>query len=202
MQKENVVLMKMARESLKGKWGLAIGTFLVYGIIIGIIQGVANVYPISGLITLLIAGPFGLGATIFALKLSRNEDARLEQIFHGFNNFGLALGTYLLVLLFTFLWMLLLIIPGIIAALSYSMAFFIIADNKSIGAMEAIDLSKKMMYGYKWKLFCMGIRFFLWSLLCILTLGIGFLWLIPYMYVSYAKFYEDIKENQNNIIEE
>ncbi|MDB4205260.1 DUF975 family protein [Polaribacter sp.] len=62
-------------------------------------------------------------------------------------------------LLFTFLWTLLLIIPGIIAVLSYSMTFYILADNNSIGAMEAIDKSKKMMDGYKWKYFCLGLRF-------------------------------------------
>ena len=98
-------------------------------------------------------------------------------------------------LLFTFLWTLLLIIPGIIAVLSYSMTFYILADDNSIGAMEAIDKSKKMMDGYKWKYFCLGLRFIGWSLLCILTLGIGFLWLLPYMQVSVVKFYDDIKEN-------
>jgi uncharacterized membrane protein len=99
--------------------------------------------------------------------------------------------------LFVFLWSLLLIIPGIIAALSYAMAFYILADDKekTVKAMEAIDKSKVMMYGYNWKLFCLGLRFFLLSLLCILTLGIGFLWLMPYMQVSLAKFYDDVKAN-------
>jgi uncharacterized membrane protein len=91
--------------------------------------------------------------------------------------------------------MLLLIIPGIIAALSYSMTFFIIADDESIEPMEALKKSKKMMEGYKLKLFYLSIRFFGLALLCILTLGIGFLWLIPYTYVTMAKFYDDIKDN-------
>jgi uncharacterized membrane protein len=137
-----------------------------------------------------------LGISIFSLSISRNQEARLEQIFDGFNNFGTALGAYLLMILFIILWMLLLIIPGIIAALSYSMTFYILADDKTIPAMDAIDKSKAMMDGYKWKLFCMGLRFFLLALLCILTLGIGFLWLFPYMQVSAAKFYDDIKGNQ------
>ena len=88
--------------------------------------------------------------------------------------------------------MLLLIIPGIIAALSYAMTYYIIVDNESIGALEAIRQSKEMMRGNKWKLFCLGLRFFGWSLLCLLTLGIGYLWLIPYMAISFAKFYGDI----------
>jgi uncharacterized membrane protein len=190
MKTENVVLMQMARESLKGKWGLAIGTFLLYMLISVVLQMI----PILGIIaSLVITGPFALGLTYFTLSISRNQDAKLEQIFQGFNNFGTALGAYLLMALFIILWTLLLIVPGIIAAISYSMTFYIIADDNSIGAMDAIDKSKKMMYGYKWKYFCLCLRFLGWALLCILTLGIGFLWLMPYMQVSMAKFYDDVK---------
>jgi len=193
MKTENLVLMQMARKSLKDKWGLAIGTFVVYMLIIGAIQTTTEFFPLVSLLLLAICGPMALGIAIFSINISRNQDAKLEQIFQGFNNFGTSTGAYLLMLLFTFLWTLLLIIPGIIAVLSYSMTFYILADDNSIGAMEAIDKSKKMMDGYKWKYFCLGLRFIGWSLLCILTLGIGFLWLLPYMQVSMVKFYDDIK---------
>ena len=192
MKTENVVLMQMARESLVGKWGLAIGTFVLYSLIAGSIQSI----PIVGVITsIIISGPFEIGIAFFSLSISRNQDAKLEQIFQGFKNFGTALGAYLLRSLFIFLWTLLLIIPGIIAAISYSMTFYILADDNSIGAMDAIDKSKKMMDGYKWKCFCLGLEFLGWALLCILTLGIGLLWLIPYYHVSMAKFYDDLKAN-------
>ena len=192
MKTENVVLMQMARESLKGKWGLAIGPLVVYIIISVALQIIPYVGPIASLI---ISGPFALGLSYFSLSISRNQNAKLEQIFQGFNNFGTALGAYLLMLLFIILWALLLIIPGIIAAISYSMTFYILADDHSIGAMEAIDKSKKMMDGYKLKYFYLLLRFFGLGLLCILTLGIGFLWLMPYMQVSMAKFYDDVKAN-------
>jgi uncharacterized membrane protein len=200
MNTENVELMKMARESLKGKWGLAIGTYVVYIIIISVIQITSRFIPFVGLLSLIVVGPLVVGLAIFSLSLSRNQDAKLEQIFEGFNRFGTCLGAYLLMVLFIILWMLLLIIPGFIAALSYSMTFYILADDNSIGAMEAIDKSKKIMDGNKWKLFCLQLRFLGWALLCILTLGIGFLWLMPYMQLSLAKFYDDIKEN--SIIDE
>ena len=196
MNTTNVVLMKMARESLKDKWGIAIATFLIYALIIGIVQGSAETYPFVNLILLLISGPLSLGITKFTINISRNQEARIEQLFDGFSNFGTSTGAYLLTVLFTLLWTLLLIIPGIIAALSYSMTFYIIADDDSIGAMDAIDKSKKMMYGHKWKYFRLLLRIVGLSLLCILTLGIGFLWLLPYAQVSTAKFYEDIKEPQ------
>ena len=187
---------------------LTIGIFLVYQIIIGSLQsgyryrstdemnqGFSYTYSLGSIIYLLIAGPLALGISIFSLNIARNTEARFEQIFDGFRNFKISFVAYLLTILFIFLWSLLLIIPGIIAALSYAMTFYIIADDESIEPMAAIDKSKKMMYGYKWQLFFLGLRFFGLALLCILTLGIGFLWLIPYMNITVAKFYDDIKYN-------
>ena len=190
MVKENKELMAEARESLSGNWGLAIATFLVYGIIISIFQVIPTV---GSVLALFIAGPVLVGVSMFSLSLSRGESARLEQIFEGFKNYGTVLGAYLLMVLFIFLWMLLLIIPGIIAAIAYSQTFYILAEDDTIGSMDALKKSKEMMDGYKWKYFCLGLRFIGWALLCILTLGIGFLWLSPYIQISYAKFYEDIK---------
>jgi uncharacterized membrane protein len=134
-----------------------------------------------------------LGAAMFSLSMSRGKEARLEQIFEGFNRFGTALGAYLLMMIYVLLWTLLLIVPGIIAALGYSMTFYIIADDSSIKAEDALRKSKTMMDGFKLKLFYLHLRFFLLALLCILTLGIGFLWLIPYFHITMAKFYDDVK---------
>ena len=190
MKTPNAELMRMARESLKGKWGIAIGALITYMVVLVAIQ----IVPIAGILaTLIITGPMIVGMAIFVLSISRNQDTRFELIFEGFNNFANALGTFLLALLFIILWSLLLVIPGIIAAHSYALTFFIVADDKNIKANDAINLSKKMMDGYKWKLFCLMCRFIGWGLLCLLTAGIGFLWLIPYMYVSFAKFYDDVR---------
>ncbi len=191
MKTQNSVLMEQARESLSGKWGLAAGTYLVYFLIITIAQYVPKV---GGLIYLIVGGPLSLGLAIFILSLSRKQNPRLEDIFEGFKSFGTSLVAYLLMIIFIALWLLLLIVPGLIAFLSYSMTFFIIAEDKNIGARDAIKKSKEMMRGYKWKLFCMHCRFIGWALLSILTLGIGWLWLAPYMQVSLAKFYEDLKQ--------
>lgn len=190
MQTENSVLMQKARETLRGNWGLAIGTFVVYIIAVCILSVIPFLGPI---LSLIVGGPLQLGFIIFFLSLSRGNDARMEQIFEGFRHFGTAFGAYLLVAIFTILWLLLLIIPGIIAAISYSMTFYIIADDRTITPMDAISKSKKMMSGYKWKYFCLCCRFIGWAILCIFTLGIGVLWLVPYIQVSSAKFYDDIK---------
>ena len=199
MSTSNSELMKNAEESLSGKWGLAVGTFFVIIAINIAIQMMSEISSIASLISIIISGPLTLGIAIFSLNISRGNELNSNQIFDGFKNFGNSIGAYLLMLIFVLLWSLLLIIPGIIAALSYAMTFYIMADNEDISPMDAIDESKRLMDGSKWKLFEMYIRFFGWSILCILTLGIGFLWFIPYMYVSLAKFYDDLKKNDNNI---
>jgi len=185
MNTENKTLMQAARTSLENKWGLAIVTFLIYKIIVSI----------SSYAAIIIAGPFSLGVALFSLNISRDKEIKFEQIFDGFKRFGDSLIAYLLILVHVILWTLLLIVPGVIKAISYSMTYFIMIDEPSLKPKEAMDKSEQMMNGFKMKYFRILLRFSGWSLVCILTLGIGFLWLIPYMYVTNAKFYEDIKNN-------
>ena len=94
---------------------------------------------------------------------------------------------------FIFLWTLLLIIPGIIKIFSYAMTPFILEEHPELGANEAIDHSRAMMKGHKFDLFWLILSFIGWMILCLFTLGIGYLWLIPYMQTSIAGFYEDVK---------
>lgn len=179
--------MKNAREALAGKWGIAVGGSLLYSVIVGSLN---YVFPLG----LIFGGPMVVGLAIFTLALYRKEEATIEQLFEGFKNFANSVVAYLLMTLYVFLWTLLLIIPGIIASLNYSQIMFILAEDKNIKGSEALKKSKEMMKGNRWKLVCLSFRFFGWLLLSILTLGVGLLWLIPYMQVSYAGFYEDIKK--------
>jgi len=194
MNTENPVLKEKALKSLEGKWGMAVGVSLIYMLIIGAFNTAPHYF--GTIPTLLITGPMLLGYTLFSLSVARNKETSFEILFKGFNQFGTALVAYLLMVLFVILWMILLIIPGIIAALSYSMTFFILADDKSIDALDALKKSQKMMKGYKMKLFLLWLSFIGWALLCMLTLGIGFLWLMPYAQVSLSNFYDDIKKDK------
>jgi uncharacterized membrane protein len=190
METENKILMQNARESLLGNWAVAIQVTVIYILALGVI----HVIPVLGtIVSIVIAGPMAVGMAIFSLSISRKQEANVSQLFNGFSKFSLSFGAFILMILFIVLWTLLLIIPGIVAAISYSQTFFIIAENDSIDSMEAIDRSKKMMAGHKWKYFCLCLRFLGWFILSIFTLGIGLLWLIPYVQVSFAKFYDDIK---------
>ena len=185
MGTENSVLRQQALDKIKGNWTIAIIGFLIFGLLQGVGGG-------SGL-TIIIGGPLYLGMSYFSLAFVRKQPLEYELLFKGFNNFGNSLFAYLITLIFTFLWSLLLIIPGIIKGISYSMTFFILADNPEMKAMDAIEKSMEMMHGYKMKYFLLSLLFAILIMLSALLAFIPLLWLMPYMYVTYAEFYEDIK---------
>lgn len=186
-------LMQQAREALKGKWGLAVVGNLIYLALITLVQFIPLIGHVANLI---ITGPLLLGLTYFFLALSRKQEAALSQIFDGLQRFVDALITFLLMALFIFLWSLLLIIPGIMAGLSYALTFFLVAEDPGLKGKEALRRSKTLMNGNRWKLFCLFLRFFGWFLLGILTMGIGFLWIMPYLQTAVARFYDDLLENK------
>jgi uncharacterized membrane protein len=190
---ENKILMAQAREALQGKWGNAIGVIIVY---ILITFGLCWIPKVGEALQFFMEGVLALGLAGYTLALARHKEARLSQLFIDINRSMLSFAAYFMTSLFIILWALLLIIPGLIAAYAFSMTFYIMADDDSIGPLEAITKSKQMMQGNKWKLFCLQFRFIGWALLCVLTAGIGFLWLIPYIMVSNAQFYDDIKQGQ------
>lgn len=198
--KTNKELRADAREQLKGRWASAIGIVFLYGVIVGLLS-LLNRIPflestfLGTIIIFVLSAPLALGLIIFSLKFKRGEQYSVGTLFDGFKQFGSALGLYLWVALWIFLWMLLLIIPGIIKAISYSMSYYILADNPNVGIRNALNLSKQLMNGFKWKLFVLQLSFIGWGILSILTLGIGFLWLSPYMQISMANFYDDVKAN-------
>ena len=187
--KTNKELRALARAQLKGGWGLAIGILLIYCLICS----ASNIVPGIGM--LILSGPLTLGFMGFFIKKVRGEDVKVENLFDGFSNFGTSLLLYILQGIFIMLWSLLLVVPGIVKCFSYSMAFYILRDNPDIGAMEAITRSRIMMNGYKGKLFGLCFSFIGWCLLCVITFGIGYLWLAPYMCQAFANFYEDLKKN-------
>ena len=195
MKTKNSILRQQALQSLNGNWGIAVGGCFLYLIINAVYQNIPFIGTVASLI---LTGPFQLGLIKFILAISRNNEPRIEQLFDGFNDFSRAMQSYLRMILFIVLWSLLLIIPGIIAAYSYSMTFYILADDAYISPNEAMTKSKSMMDGHKMDLFLMSLSFIGWGLLCLLTLGIGFLWLIPYINVSIAKFYQDRKGEEEN----
>ncbi len=191
---ERAELKKMAKEQLRGNFGKAIAILVLYTIIVSLVGYI----PYAGfVITLLISGVLCVGLIGFFLQLAKGEQALVSSLFSYFKDFGQylrILGAVLLVGLYVFLWSLLLIVPGIIAALRYSQVFYILAEDPNVPIREAISLSARMMAGKKTDLFLLQLSFLGWMLLCILTLGIGLLWLSPYMYTTFANFYLTVKK--------
>jgi len=146
---------------------------------------------------LILGGALSYGGAVFSIFFIRGFKADIELIFAGFRNlnrFFVFLAANLIQLIFVLAWTLLLIIPGIIAALSYAMTYYVLVDNPEMGSLDAINESKKLMKGHKWQLFKLWLRFVALGLLCILTIGIGFLWLIPYANICTAQFYDSLLE--------
>lgn len=210
----NYDIRKNARENLKGNWGAAIGTQFVlslcvipFSIVLGILSS-QEPFPIAPyfiiyLITLLISSAIKFGIANFYLNFKRSKRPIFEEAFKGFKNIFKVFGALFIVSLITFLWTLLLIIPGIIASFNYSQVFYILADNEDITIFEAMKESKRIMNGKKWQLFILGLSFIGWYILACLTCGIGFFWLIQYYYMSLTEFYDYVcgyEEPQNDLI--
>jgi uncharacterized membrane protein len=187
--KTSVELRAAARAQLKGTWLAAVGLVLVYSLIVSVASALAGV----GL--LIIGGPLTLGLYGYFSKRVRGEPVTFGNLFDGFDDsFGRAFLLYLFQGIFIFLWTLLFCIPGLIKTLSYSMSLFILRDNPGMKPLDAITASRKMMNGHKWQLFCLELSFIGWALLCVLSFGIGYLWLCPYVLQSIANFYEELKQ--------
>ena len=140
------------------------------------------------------SGAATLGYVKFNLNLIDRKPANIADLFSEFHRFGTAFLMQLLRSIYTILWTLLLIIPGIYASYGYTMTPYILLENPNMTANEAIKASKELMHGNRWRLFCLEISFIGWSLLAALfTCGIGYLWLVPYMEASFAAFYREIK---------
>lgn len=172
-----------------------------------------NVIPIIALLVLLylsivlfifpmVFGPAIKGFVGYFQKHNRNQPVKVTDLFSAFkrgSTFKKGTAAYFLMQIYTMLWSLLFRIPGIIAAYSYSLTYFIMNDEPELSVGEAIEKSKKMMHGNKAQLFWLSCRFIGWHFVAMMASGIGYLWLAPYMTVSFANFYESLKENGNSI---
>lgn len=148
-------------------------------------------------LNLLLLYPLILGYTVAHNELLIKGDNRLTT-----NTFRMTFSGYFrnvwgmfLMWLFTILWSLLLIIPGIVKSFAYALTPFILKDYPELSANQAINLSIKMMKGHKFDLFWLLLSFLGWLFLCLLTLGIGVLWFMPYWQTALASFYQDVKNN-------
>ncbi|SHJ73071.1 Uncharacterized membrane protein [Dethiosulfatibacter aminovorans DSM 17477] len=147
----------------------------------------------ANLLSLLVTGPLSLGVARFYMAIEKKKkDLNFYMIFDSFKDFKRTFLYHVLSSIFIILWSLLLIVPGIIAAIRYSMSYYLLAENPDMEAMEALRKSSDLMNGHKWEFFKFCLSFIGWAILCLLTMGIGFLVLIPYFQMSKLYFYRSI----------
>lgn len=208
-----------AKHALYGNWKNAILVTLVAALLGGIVSGgninltfnlnaddlrympdfvvayIKTVAPVALLISivqLVLGGLVEVGYCGYLLKLHDGEKSGLGDLFSEKDRFIECFFLSLLRGVFVFLWSMLLVIPGIIASYRYAMSPFILYENPHLSALDAINESKALMDGHKMDLFVLHLSFIGWCLLSALTLGIGNLWLNPYMSMTQACFYRDL----------
>ncbi|AXQ77953.1 DUF975 family protein [Streptococcus chenjunshii] len=148
---------------------------------------------------------FGISVSISSsfLDLVRGKkDELMSAATYGFRQgrYGKFFANSLMVAIFIYLWSLLFTIPGLIKTYSYALSTYIVKDDleqgRPMSATSAITKSRQLMDGHKWDLFVLELSFLGWQILASLTLGIGYIWLTPYISATYAAFYDDLVQNQ------
>ncbi|MBO7655856.1 MAG: DUF975 family protein [Kiritimatiellae bacterium] len=184
---DNGSLKRWAKEGLKGYYWTFIGGIIVWFLIMAAVTGVTG-----GIGVTVVQGIMFYGVANASLSGAYHRPITFNDFFIGFPQAWRAIGSFLLTSLFTFLWGLLFVIPGIIKIFSYAMTPFILLEHPDVGIMDAITESRRLMDGNKMRLFLFLLSFIGWWILASLTFGILLLWLIPYQRVSVAAFYRSV----------
>lgn len=179
------------------------------------------------IVIVVISGAVRLGYCGYFLKLADGEDVSFRELFSQFHRLGAGFCMNFLVSLFIGLWSMLFVIPGIVKSYSYAMTPYIMLEHPELGACEAITKSRRIMDGNKGRLFCLGLSFIGWGILCAVPAGIGsiiavtvyelsgsmgaLLWMLPfgvitivgslflcvYQEAAFADFYRSISGTAN-----
>lgn len=179
-----------AREQLSNIWIIAVLTVFVADVIIGLVS--ASAFGI------LVMGHFSVGLAMWSLNVAKGGAPRIEDLFDGFKNFINPLVAGILFTVAVTVGTIFLIVPGIVIGLGLSQTFFILADNPETDGIQALQKSWNLMKGYKTIYFMLCLRYFLLGLLCLLTLGFGFLILAPYIQMTNANFYLELTKNSGD----
>lgn len=200
--KSNFEFRNEAFNLLKAKWKEAVLLYFIISII-SIVAAFIVPEEVSIATTLLLIYPCNYVFIMQLMSFVREGKENLTSDYFSLlkEKYSVALPVTALTFIYTFLWTLLLIVPGVIKGYSYAMTSYISIDNKNLTAEECVNASMKMMDGHKWRLFLLDLSFILWYLLSIITFGIALFWVAPYHQIARIKFYEDLK-SQPQVIEE
>lgn len=195
-------LKQNARYSLISKFSETLKFLLLYFAVSLVISFSVSLLTLNGEIATLIAYAVGIaingflymGYNSFFLKVARDEEVTYKELFRKAKMFWPCIGISLLIGLFTLLGTFLFIIPGIIVTINYSFVYFVKLDNPELGVMDVLNKSKELMNGHKLDFFILILSFLPWYIIGFFTFGLLYLWLIPYMQITFVNFYDEIKE--------
>lgn len=201
---ENSEIIRESKSILRGNYGKVIFPFLIVIIVSNLLSSAEvyqNLFSISEIesgvislaITVLITFPLSVGVASYSISIT-NDLFDSNKLFDGFKIFVKSVVAGLIYYLVIILGFVLLIVPGIYAALTFSQVFYIISQNNDIGIKEAFKQSSTLMKGHKWQLFKLIIRYVFYLILSVFTLFIWALWLIPQMNVSFAIFFRELNK--------
>ena len=151
---------------------------------------------VSGFISIvvsLVAVVLSAGYILYAMSVRKGLETPYATMFDGFLFAGKIILLSIVQYIFIFLWSLLFVIPGIVKMYAYSMAYYIKLDHPDYGWKACIDESRQLMDGHKWEKFVLDLSFLGWIIVGSLCLGVGTLWVTPYMEATNAQFYEYVR---------
>ena len=192
---DRAFLKSQAKQQIKGKIGMLFVITLIISLVSGLATAVLSVIPVVGPLaaTIIVTPALALSLIRIYLNLTQGATPEVKDAFTGFDDFWSAFKVTFLVGLYTFLWSLLFVIPGIIKGFSYSMSMYILAENKGKSAKECIRESMEMTDGHKMELFVLGLSFIGWGFLVAITFGIAAIWVAPYMQATLTNAYNSLK---------
>lgn len=155
--------------NMSNQLGMISDSSQVSGTLLAVLLGIGLLIAVWTIVMVVIGGATTLGYAKYNLNLVDDTDPKLKDIFSQYDRLGTGFGMQFFRFIFIFLWSLLLVIPGIIAAYSYAMTPYILCESPDMTAREAIKKSKELMKGNRWRLFCLEISFIGWEILA----GIG-----------------------------
>lgn len=199
-----VEIKEFAKKKIQGHlwdiWKIVLmtyGIFFGFGFLITILFGedAATVSLIGEIILL----PLTIGVTSFLVNFVEDKNFDSKDIFNYFKSFVKIVGTLLLSAVLITIASIFLVIPGIILTLSYSLVPILLVKREDLGIIETLKLSRTLMNGHKLDAFVLSLSFIGWAFVGTLTLGIAFIWIYPYMSVTFTKFYLNILESSKEL---
>lgn len=193
-----VEIKNYAKEKLSGNLGsiwkiliIALGISLASTCVLSILFNKMDADFLDSLLGILMM-PLGIGATAFFISLIENTNFEAKDLFKYYHDFVKVIGVTILMSLIVMLGYICFVIPGIILTLSYSLVPIILIKKPELSIVETLKYSREKMQGHKLDAFVLGLSFIGWAILGTLTFGILYIWLFPYMQLTFTKFYLNI----------